>query len=132
MAADKFEAYYWDIYAIIFESGDTLALGDPAFSLSDVDTASKEQAIHAVLPFRDPSTSLRTPGCTLKSYWLKMARRLRSGMHISTTMLEANVSCSMITAAIIRKSRPIHITCAKDQFPPLARKTVHGQLISSL
>ena len=55
MAADKFEAYYWDIYAIIFESGDTLALGDPAFSLSDVDTASKEQAIHAVLPFRDRS-----------------------------------------------------------------------------
>jgi len=25
MATDKFEAYYWDIYALIFESGDTLA-----------------------------------------------------------------------------------------------------------
>lgn len=55
MAADKFEAYYWDIYALIFESDDTLALGDPAFSLSDADTVSMQQAIHAVLPFRDRS-----------------------------------------------------------------------------
>lgn len=55
MATDKFEAYYWDIYALIFESDDTLALGDPAFSLSDADTVSMQQAIHAVLPFRDRS-----------------------------------------------------------------------------
>ena len=40
MAADKLEAYYWDIYALIFESGDILALDDPVFSLSDADTAS--------------------------------------------------------------------------------------------
>ena len=55
MAADKFEAYYWDIYTLIFESDDTLALDDPAFSLSDADTVSMVQAIHAVLPFRDRS-----------------------------------------------------------------------------
>jgi len=55
MAADKLEAYYWDIYALIFESDDILALGDPVFSLSDADTASIEQTIHVVLPFRDRS-----------------------------------------------------------------------------
>jgi len=51
MTADKFEAYYWDVYAFIFDSGDILALDNPAFLLSDVDTAGMEQAIHAVLPF---------------------------------------------------------------------------------
>ncbi len=55
MAAGKLEAYYWEVYALIFESGDILALDDPDFSLSDADTASIEQAIHAVLPFRDHS-----------------------------------------------------------------------------
>ena len=55
MAADKLEAYYWDIYALIFESDDILALDDPGFSLSDADTAGVAQAIHAVLPFRDRS-----------------------------------------------------------------------------
>lgn len=55
MAADKFEAYYWDIYALIFESDDILLFGDPAFLLSDADTANMTQAIYAVLPFRDHS-----------------------------------------------------------------------------
>lgn len=55
MATDRFETYFWDIYALIFESEDILALGDPAFSFSDVDTASIGQAIHAVLPFWDRS-----------------------------------------------------------------------------
>lgn len=53
--ADKFEAYYWDVYALIFDSGDILALEDPSFLLSDVDAAGMGQAIHAVLPFRDGS-----------------------------------------------------------------------------
>lgn len=51
----ELEAYYWNIYALIFESGDVLALDDPDFSLSDDDTARIAQAIHAVLPFRDRS-----------------------------------------------------------------------------
>lgn len=55
MATGKLEAYYWDIYTLIFESDDILALEDPDFSLSDADTASIAQAIHAVLPFRDRS-----------------------------------------------------------------------------
>jgi hypothetical protein len=40
MPADKREAYYWDIYTLIFENDDMLALDDPDFSLSDADTAS--------------------------------------------------------------------------------------------
>ena len=55
MASGKLEAYYWEVYALIFESDDILALDDPGFSLSDEDVASIEQAIHAVLPFRDRS-----------------------------------------------------------------------------
>jgi hypothetical protein len=55
MTADKFEIYYWDVYALIFDSGDILTLDNSAFSLSDVDTAGMEQAIHAVLPFCDDS-----------------------------------------------------------------------------
>jgi len=55
VTADKFEAYYWGIYAFVFENDDILALDDPDFSLSDVDTASMAQAFHAVLPFRDCS-----------------------------------------------------------------------------
>ncbi len=55
MAAGKVEAYYWEIYALIFESEDIVALDAPGFSLSDEDVASIEQAIHAVLPFRDHS-----------------------------------------------------------------------------
>jgi hypothetical protein len=55
MPAGKLEAYYWEIYALIFESDDILVLGDPGFFLSAADTASIEQAIHAVLPFRDRS-----------------------------------------------------------------------------
>lgn len=53
--AGKLKAYYWEIYALIFESGDVLALDDPDFSLSDDDTADIAQVIHAVLPFRDRS-----------------------------------------------------------------------------
>lgn len=53
MAADNFEAYYWAIYALVFESDDILALADPNFALSDVDTASIVQVIHAILPFHD-------------------------------------------------------------------------------
>ncbi len=53
--AGKLRAYYWEIYALIFESGDVLALDDPDFSLSDDDTAGIAQVIHAVLPFRDRS-----------------------------------------------------------------------------
>jgi len=53
--ADKFEVYYWEIYAFIFDSGDMLALDDPAFSLSDVDEAAIGHAIYAVLPFRNAS-----------------------------------------------------------------------------
>jgi hypothetical protein len=34
----KLKAYYGDIYALIFEGGDVLALDDPDFSLSDDDT----------------------------------------------------------------------------------------------
>ena len=55
MASGKLEAYYWEVYALIFESDDILSLDDPGFSLSDEDVASIEQAIHAVLPFRDRS-----------------------------------------------------------------------------
>lgn len=55
MAADKFDAYYWEIYALIFDSDDILAIEDPVFSLSDADTVCVEQVIHAVLPFRDRS-----------------------------------------------------------------------------
>ena len=55
MTAGKLEAYYWEIYALIFESDDILALDDPDFSLSDAEVAGIEQAIHAVLPFRDRS-----------------------------------------------------------------------------
>jgi hypothetical protein len=55
MATGKLEAYYWDIYALIFESDDIVTIGDPDLSLSDADTASIAQAIHAVLPFRDHS-----------------------------------------------------------------------------
>jgi hypothetical protein len=55
VAGGKIEAYYWDIYALIFENDDILALDDPEFELSDSDTASIAQSIHAVLPFRDRS-----------------------------------------------------------------------------
>lgn len=55
MISDKVEAYYWGIYAFIFESDDMLAFDDPDFSLSDVDTASIAHVLHAVLPFRDQS-----------------------------------------------------------------------------
>ena len=55
MAAGKFEAYYWGIYALIFESDDILALDDLDFSFSDADTARIAGAIHAALPFRDRS-----------------------------------------------------------------------------
>lgn len=55
MAADNYEAYYWAIYALIFESDDILAFAHPNFALSDVDTASIAQVIHAVLPFQDGS-----------------------------------------------------------------------------
>lgn len=55
MALDKVEAYYWYIFTLIFESEDLLALSDPAFFLSDADTASISHTIHAVLPFYDQS-----------------------------------------------------------------------------
>jgi len=55
VAANKLEAYYWNVYALIFESGDILALGHPDFSLSDANTAAIAQMIHAALPFRDRS-----------------------------------------------------------------------------
>ena len=55
MALDKVEAYYWYIFTLIFESEDLLALSDPAFFLSDADTASISHTIQAVLPFRDRS-----------------------------------------------------------------------------
>lgn len=55
MTVGELEAYFWDIYAIIFESSDILALDDPDLALSDDDTARIEQSIHAVLPFRDRS-----------------------------------------------------------------------------
>lgn len=51
----KLESYYWDIYTLIFESDDILALDDPDLSLSDADTARIAQTIHAILPFRDRS-----------------------------------------------------------------------------
>ncbi|MBI3177038.1 MAG: hypothetical protein HYZ35_03515 [Chloroflexi bacterium] len=40
MASGKLEAYYWEVYALIFESDDILSLDDPGFSLSDEDVAS--------------------------------------------------------------------------------------------
>jgi len=55
VAVNKLEAYYWDTYALIFESGDILALDDPDFSLSDAETANFVQAIHVILTFRDHS-----------------------------------------------------------------------------
>jgi len=55
MPADNPETYYWDIYTLIFESADILALDDPGFSFSDADTARIAQTIYAVLPFRDRS-----------------------------------------------------------------------------
>ena len=55
MTTDRFEAYFWGIYALIYESDDILALSDAAFFLSDVDTASIGQTLHAVLLFRDRS-----------------------------------------------------------------------------
>lgn len=51
----KLEAYYWDIYTLIFEGVDILALDDTGFSLSDVDAARTAKMIHAALPFRDRS-----------------------------------------------------------------------------
>lgn len=55
MPAGQLETYYWDVYTLIFESDDILALDDPEFLLSDPDTARIAQTIHAVLPFRDDS-----------------------------------------------------------------------------
>lgn len=55
MATDLFENYYWEIYALIFESADILDIEDSTFSLSYPDTARIAQAIHAVLPFLDGS-----------------------------------------------------------------------------
>lgn len=55
MATDLFENYYWEVYALIYESADIVNLEDPHFSLSDPDTARIAQAIHTVLPFRDSS-----------------------------------------------------------------------------
>jgi hypothetical protein len=55
MPAGQHEAYYWEIYALIYESDDILALDDPAFSLSDPDTARIAHIIRAVLPFHDGS-----------------------------------------------------------------------------
>ena len=55
MASEKLADYYWDIYALIFESNDILVLDDPEFAISDSDTVNIEQSIHAVLPFRDRS-----------------------------------------------------------------------------
>lgn len=55
MTLDRFEAYFWNIYALVFESDDILAIDDPAFSFSEADTAGIAQMVHAVLPFRDGS-----------------------------------------------------------------------------
>ena len=132
MAAGKLEAYYWEVYALIFESGDILSLGDPDFSLSDADTASIEQAIHAVLPFRDHSRLyaeilLAEDGETIEERYAYIyydaggERLLQYDNRIITKV-----------TSVIQKSRHIHITCTKGRFPFLARKTVHGRLISSL
>lgn len=55
MATGKLETYYWQVYALIFESGDMVKIDAPDFFLSDADTAGIAQTIHAVLPFRDRS-----------------------------------------------------------------------------
>jgi hypothetical protein len=55
MPPAQFETYYWEIYTLIFESDDMLLLDDPAFSISDPDTARIAQIIQVVLPFRDNS-----------------------------------------------------------------------------
>ena len=56
---------FWKTIAMdqsnLLESGDILALGDPDCLLSDEDTASIAQAIHAVLPFRDRSRRQNRP-----------------------------------------------------------------------
>ncbi|MBI5052345.1 MAG: hypothetical protein HZB52_03665 [Chloroflexi bacterium] len=55
MGFSKIEYYYWNIYTIVFQNGDILALDHPEYSLSDEETVNLEKAIHAVLPFRDAS-----------------------------------------------------------------------------